>query len=284
MYDYLKVSQDASLFYIKNSVPKPRGVVVMCHGFTNHSGDYDVYARLLNEHQYSVYRYDMRGHGKTKSERGDIDSFETYVKDLHTIIRLATRENIHIPLFTLGFSMGGLISALYGVQYPNSLSGQVFLGPAVGYVSAVRGPNKLALKVMNKIADDLLVKFSGDSLELNNPVQKEALERDYAFTSKNPLKLSYFTVRFAKTVFIDGAETILSQLKYYRYPVLIAQGENDPTVPKDISETFYDKIRSKDKQLKIYPNMNHVLYDEPNGMVVMQESVDWLNDRTTPRV
>lgn len=75
----------------------------------------------------------------------------------------------------------------------------------------------------------------------------------------------------------------MSQLKYYRYPVLIAQGENDPTVPKDISETFYDKIRSKDKQLKIYPNMNHVLYDEPNGMVVMQESVDWLNDRTTPR-
>lgn len=36
MYDYLKVSNTDSLFYIKDIVTNPRGVVLMCHGFTNH--------------------------------------------------------------------------------------------------------------------------------------------------------------------------------------------------------------------------------------------------------
>lgn len=282
MYDYLKVSNTDSLFYIKDIVPNPRGVVLMCHGFTNHSGDYDVYARELNKNNYSVYRYDMRGHGKTISEKGDIDTYKTYITDLHTMVRMATRENIHIPLFTLGFSMGGLVSALYGIEYPNSLSGQVFLGPAVGYVSGVRGPNRLGIKLASKLADDMLVKFTEDSLEINNPIKKETLEKDYMYTRKNPMRLSYFTVRFARSVFIDGAEDLMSRREFYRYPTFIAQGEEDPTVPKDVSESFYELIQSKDKTLKIYPGMRHVLYDEPNGMEVIQDTIDWLNNRTSP--
>ena len=55
MFDYLNVSDNVSLFYMKHLVPNPRGTIVMCHGFTNHSGDYEHYIKMLNAENYSEY-------------------------------------------------------------------------------------------------------------------------------------------------------------------------------------------------------------------------------------
>ncbi len=281
MFDYLNVSDNVSLFYMKHLVPNPRVTIVMCHGFTNHSGDYEHYIKMLNAENYSVYSYDMRGHGKTSSELGDLDHYQTYINDLHVMVRMALRENLHIPLFTLGFSMGGLVSAMFGVQYPNTLSGQLFLGPAVGYVAAVEGNLKYLTSLGGKIAPNLWVEFKGDTISLNDPRKKETLEDNFVFTSKNPLQRKYYTMRFVNTVFVAAPNYLLDVLQDYRYPCFIMHGALDKTVHPSVGKHFYDTISSKDKSWKLYEGMHHVLYDEPDGDTVIMDSIAWLNARTS---
>lgn len=283
MDNYLLVSNNDQLFYLVDRVKNPRGVVIMCHGFSNHLGEYEVYAKALNKRGYTVYRYDMRGHGKTMSELGDIDTYQTYIYDLHTIVRMALRENVHVPLFTLGFSMGGLVSALFGIEYPNTLSGQVMIGPAVGYPRAINPRLKVLMNGLNMLAEDSLLHFKDGVIEFNSPKEKAELELKYHMRAENPMRTEYFTVRFLKTIFVDATSEVLRTMHSYRYPCYIAHGADDHTIPVAVSQHFYDTIASKDKELKVYEGMGHVLYNEPNGKQVIQDSIDWLDDRTTKK-
>ena len=57
----------------------PVAVVVVVHGFVEHSGRYAELAGRLNREGYAVYAMDLRGHGKSKGERVFISSFDEFL-------------------------------------------------------------------------------------------------------------------------------------------------------------------------------------------------------------
>ena len=65
--EYMFESFDGTELYGKtDSVADPRGVVVIVHGLCEHQGRYDYLTMRLNARGYSVYRFDHRGHGRSK--------------------------------------------------------------------------------------------------------------------------------------------------------------------------------------------------------------------------
>ena len=52
------------------TIDAPRGVVLISHGASEHSGRYDRFARALNEAGFAAVALDHRGHGRTGSATG----------------------------------------------------------------------------------------------------------------------------------------------------------------------------------------------------------------------
>ena len=121
---------------------RPRGVVVISHGFNSHSGYYDWTARQLNAAGMAVYAVDLRGRGKSDGERFYVQSFDEYVSDVHTVTTHARAAHPALPVFVLGHSAGGVVSCRYALEHQAELAGLIcesfaFQVPAPDFALAV---------------------------------------------------------------------------------------------------------------------------------------------------
>jgi acylglycerol lipase len=264
----VSVGDGVELFASKNPVDHPKAVVVLVHGLAEHSGRYDHVAARLNTFGYSVYRFDNRGHGRSGGERGFIGDYQLFLEDADTIVRGARQENPGIPVFMLGHSMGGFITACYGLKYPDRLSGQVLSGAGVILVPAVKDYEFFDFDA----APHTLVPNSLTASVSRDPEVVKAYVDD-------PLVLKEFTFKLIGEIAIKGAKRIMETMGAYRYPCLILHGGDDQLVPADASKYFYEHISSGDKQLKIYDGLFHEILNEPEKEIVLEDIHQWIEMR-----
>ncbi|MCX8123696.1 MAG: lysophospholipase [Spirochaetes bacterium] len=255
-----------TLFAIKDVIDKPKGIVIIVHGLCEHCGRYSHVVSKLNEAGYSVYRFDNRGHGKSEGERTYIDSFQQFIDDMDAVVQTAKNENPGMPIFTLGHSMGGFISAAYGIQHPHLFKGQIFSGAAVMILPDLRGLLTMDYKSQgkNRIPNSLAEKISQDPDVVKN-------------YQNDPLVLKDFTFMLMGEVFLKGGQWIEENRAQYNYPCLILHGGNDQIVTPEASKTFYESIASHDKTLKIYPGLFHEILNEPTKDMVIADITHWLD-------
>ncbi|MCX5744772.1 MAG: lysophospholipase, partial [Proteobacteria bacterium] len=112
-----------------------RGVVVIVHGLKDYSARYDATATRLAAGGYSVYAFDLRGHGRSAGPRVDPGTWTRYVDDLEQFLtRVETAEPAR-PVFLFGHSMGGAIATLAAERHRSpsggKLAGLALSGPAL---------------------------------------------------------------------------------------------------------------------------------------------------------
>src|SRR5918997_6732493 len=77
-------------------VEAPRGVVLLAHGASEHSGRYDRFARALNEARFAAVALDHRGHGRTGGSGGPAlmgpGGGHAVVDDVHELRAAAAAE------------------------------------------------------------------------------------------------------------------------------------------------------------------------------------------------
>jgi alpha-beta hydrolase superfamily lysophospholipase len=115
----------------------PRGVVVVAHGYAEHFGRYEDFARHLASRGLAVVGLDHRGHGRSGGPRGHCLDFDEMVQDLRTLVALAESWWPGVPRVLFGHSMGGVIAFLYLLRHPDTvragaLSCAAFAVPAQG--------------------------------------------------------------------------------------------------------------------------------------------------------
>lgn len=107
---------------------------MISHGVASHSGVFNDFAKTMNNNAIAVYRFDHRGHGKSDGrDKIHIKSYFEMVEDLRLVVKKAKQENPNTPIFVLGHSMGGHISALYGTKYPNEVDGFILAAGVLRY-------------------------------------------------------------------------------------------------------------------------------------------------------
>lgn len=267
---YIK-SNGAYIYYRKNLVKDSKAVIVINHGYGEHLGRYDYIVEKLNNEGYSVYRHDLRGHGKSKSKRGHIDSYDEFIWDTDKVVEKAILENKNKNIYMLGHSMGGMITLIYGLKYSEKLKGQIFSGPAVGTLPKVKGIKGKILKILGNILPNF---------KIRNLVGKD-ISRDLEVVEdykNDPLVLEFATSKFFKEFLIDSIEYINKNICYYKLPCLILHGEEDKIVPLDISKNLYQKIASKDKKMISYKGLYHEILKEPEKDKVIEDIIFWLNN------
>ncbi|WP_305269956.1 alpha/beta fold hydrolase [Moraxella sp. ZY210820] len=126
---------DGLNLHLQKDIPnaRPKAVVVISHGLASHSGVFGDFAKTMNANDIAVYRFDHRGHGKSDGRDSiHIKSYFEMVEDLRLVVQKAKAENPNTPVFVLGHSMGGHISALYGTKYPHDVNGFILAGGGYG--------------------------------------------------------------------------------------------------------------------------------------------------------
>ena len=85
-----------------------RGTVILVHGYTDHAALYRHLVQHLLEQRWDVLMYDLPGHGLSGGQRLAIDSFDTYARQLASILR-RHQSRLQAPWVGIGQSTGSAI-------------------------------------------------------------------------------------------------------------------------------------------------------------------------------
>ena len=256
------------LFHIRDIPGDPKAIIVLVHGLAEHCGRHDYVVQKLNDFGYGVYRFDNRGHGRSGGKRGYLDDFQKFIDDADLFVDRAKKENPELPIFMLGHSMGGFITAGYGAKYPGKLKGQIFSGPVI-----IELPIFETLKEMDvENAPETPIPNSLSALICRDRRVVEDYEND-------PLVLKETTLKLLTNVFIDGVAWLGEKLENYTYPCLILHGGDDQIVDNASAHYLYEHISSKDKGIKIYDAFFHEILNEAEKDQVLSDIQRWIEKR-----
>ncbi|KAL6853628.1 hypothetical protein ACP4OV_019657 [Aristida adscensionis] len=260
---------------------EPKALVFICHGYGSECSISmgDTAARLVNS-GYAVFGIDHEGHGKSSGPKGYISDFGDVVKDCSDYFKSVCEkpENRYRKRFLYGFSMGGTVVLQLHRKDPLYWDGAVLLSPMCKISDDMRPPPVVvtALKMICAVAPSWRVIPAPDMIDkvCKDPqYKKEIRSNPYMYRGKMALQ----TGRELLTVSLD----IEKNLHEVSLPFLVLHGEDDVVADPSGSKLLQERASSRDKTLKLYPGMWHVLMGERPEDVerVFAAVISWLEDR-----
>ncbi len=227
------------------AAPDPRYVVVLAHGYGEHSRRYDHVAEALVADGGTVIALDHAGHGRSEGERALVQDVQDLVADVDTVVDRAAGHNL--PVVLLGHSMGGLIATRYAQQHAEKLTALVLSGPVIG-----GNPGFAQLLEMDPIPEI--------------PIDPAALSRDPAVGEAYGADELVYHGPFRRETLLAmfGAVEHVAAGPKLELPVLWLHGELDELAPYDVSGEAAAKIRTPSWQEKMYPGAMHEILNETN--------------------
>jgi len=232
-----------------------KAVLLVAHGFAEHSGRYGNLVDYFVPMGYAVYALDHRGHGRSDGERVQVENFSDYLTDLKTFFDFTRKENPDTMIFLVGHSMGAMISTAYAVEYQKELAGLILSGGGI-MTSDAPPPPTTPNRVLNASAlshDQAVVDaYVNDPLVYRGPIPE----------------------RSAMTEMRKQLPGLVPGIKL---PVLIMAGAGSPMGDGARSQALYDVVGSEDKTLKLYEGLYHEIFNEPEHPQVMADIEAWLD-------
>jgi acylglycerol lipase len=216
----------------------------------------------------AVYALDLHGRGKSDGERFYLDKFQDYLDDVHALVMLARSCEPGLPVFLLGHSAGGVVSAVYALEHQAELAGLICESFAFQVyapefaLAVVKGLSHVAphAHVLNLRTED----FSRDpkvvQFMLNDPLIAHEVQP---------------TRTVAELVLAD--ERLKREFPLITLPVLILHGTADKVTKPAGSQLFFDTAGSGDKTLKLYDGYAHDLLNDLGKEKVMADIQAWID-------
>lgn len=259
----IKTYDDYELYTKYSTIDNPKGVIIFSHGFVEYSAHYSKLPMMFAKCGYNVMMYDVRGHGRTTAPLGDLKAFEDYADDLNRIVAWLQDQDSTLPIFTMGFSLGGMITALYGVMYPYGIQGQILMGPGIIPQPQFENLTEESISIH---------KF----LELMNTKGDGGIRQLVAMDS--PYVLSKATRTFLEESLVKAQRFIWDNLTMYQHPILVLQGAKDPIIKASGTKSFYEALNVADKTYKEYPDFEHDMLRIKDAQSVVNDIASWCDD------
>jgi acylglycerol lipase len=267
---FLKGVREANIYY-QSWLPEsePKAALLIVHGLAEHSGRYGNVVDHFVPLGYAVYGIDHLGHGKSDGERVYVKRFDDYTNTLKVYFDKIRGSQPGRPIFLVGHSMGGLISAMYLLDHQAELAGAVLSGPAVKIPNDVT----LATIFVGKILSALIPKFGLLALDATGVSRDSSVVQ--AYVSDPLVHRGKMTARLAAEM-LQAMQTVSGQAARITLPILILQGSADRLVDPAGAQMLYGAVSSADKEIKIYDGFYHEVFNEPEHDKVLQDVEIWL--------
>lgn len=251
---------------------EPRAVVVLAHGYGEHARRYDHVAERFGAAGLSMYALDHRGHGRAGGKRVRVRHMKEFVADFRDLVDKARAENPDRKVIVLGHSMGGGIVFAYGVQHAQDYDLMVLSGPAIAAHTGVSKAKAIIGKAIGSIFPNLPI----EAIDAEHVSRDPQVVADYkadplVYRGKVPAGIG-------KALLIVGEKMHLLA-PGITAPLLVVHGEEDKLVAADGSRRLVEHVGSHDVELKVYPELFHEVFNEPERDRVLDDVVTWISAR-----
>jgi alpha-beta hydrolase superfamily lysophospholipase len=244
-------------------------VVVLAHGYGEHAARYGHVARRFGAAGLITYALDHRGHGRAGGKRVRVRHMSEFVADFRSLVAIATAENPGLPRIVLGHSMGGGIVLAYGAQYPSEYDLMVLSGPAIAAHTGVSKPKALLGKLVGSVLPDLPIEqIDPDAVSRDPAVVADYKADPLVYRGKIPAGIG--------KALLMVSEAMPGLAAKITVPLLVVHGGEDRLVSATGSERLVACVASADVELKIYPQLYHEVFNEPERDRVLDDVTDWI--------
>ena len=252
----------------------PKAVIIIIHGYAEHSGRYAHVAEYLASHGYAVETFDLRSHGKSAGKRVFIRSFDEFLSDVEIFLKRVQERHQGKNLFLLGHSMGGTIAVLFAITRKSALKGVILSGATLKLSDDISPFLVRISSILGKILPKLpTVKVDRDALSHDLEVMKKYDNDPLVYQGGIPARTG--------AEFTRATKLIQKQMELVTLPMLIMSGTADRLSDPEGSKQLYERAQSKDKTLKLYDGLYHEILNELEKEQVLGDIVDWLDGHSS---
>ena len=259
-----------SLFYRGWEADEPLAALLVVHGLAEHSGRYAEFGRELASFRINTYALDLRGHGLSDGRRGHTDRFDLLLQDVDRFRReVEGCSEGELPLFLLGHSMGGLITARYIEEYESRFHGAIITSPWLATALPVPRWKMLAANILNRLLPSLPINAGIDETLLSHDPIAVARYRD------DPLVHGKITPRMFAEV-SQAMGLVMQRSERIRIPLLLLLAGDDRLVDTRKSEAFARSLTAADVTIRVLPDYFHEVLNDFDPAIAMHEIRDWI--------
>jgi len=226
----------------------PQRIVIIVHGYAEHSGRYGHVAGALASHGAVVVAEDHLGHGLSEGERALITDFSHVVDDLETLAGIAVERYGDLPIVLVGHSMGGLLSSRLAQRHEGRIAGLVLCGAVIGDWNWAR---------------DVLEKPEMPE----PPTDWSGMSRDPQAVHEYSTDPLVYRDRYKRSLLeaeVVALDEFNAQIDRMTMPVLFLHGDADPFVPYRTSLDAAKAFPTYDLSVRVYPGARHEVLNETN--------------------
>ncbi|BGP39175.1 hypothetical protein JCM10449v2_003113 [Rhodotorula kratochvilovae] len=279
--------------------PKREADLVFIHGINDFGGKFGMHASKFLDAGYRVIVPDLPGHGRSTGIHVYSDAVYEVIKDValqdSRIVQEAGGSYTQTrKVFVAGQSLGGFTAALtclkYGAPLDTSLpsasstsfrptiSGGMFLCPMLA-ISPDSRPSalvELVARALASVAGPFPLAAANKGKNSEDPLVEEIFNRDPQ-TYHGRLRIA------TGLAILQGILSLNAQQAHLRVPFLLCHGTGDRVTSYHGSEELYRLAGSTDKEIKLYPEYQHILLrkgrddaDDARRQTVLGDMLDWL--------
>ncbi|MBS7007187.1 alpha/beta hydrolase [Anaerostipes sp.] len=291
---FLKSDADGHRLHVLLLAPetKPKAVVQICHGMSEHKERYLKFMKYLLSFGYAAVIHDHRGHGKSIERKDDLGYFydtagKAVVEDAHQVTKWAKEQFPDVPLHLFGHSMGSLVVRCYLKKYDEELASLTVCGspsrnalakPAVWMAQTACRINgerkkgvffqKLAFGTFQKILKEDESENGWISYDRKNVKKYDDDPLDgFVFTNNGFLNLFHLMDEtYSKKGWCMGNPDL---------PILFIAGQDDPCIVSEKefwkAVSFLKHMGYKNIRGKLYKGCRHEILNEKCSEEVFKE-------------
>ena len=235
-----------------------KAAILFVHGYGEYAGRYKSIGENFQKEGISFYTLDLQGHGRSEGDRIHIEKFDDYVDEVIQYTHIIKKKLNNTPLFLMGNSMGGCISAFTGLR--EKFRGVILVSPMLKVKAEVAKPH---LVMIASFISSLLPKLTIPGEKLDIHLLTHSKEGYESYVNSPYCYQGSFKANGAYQNLL-ATQRIQELAPKADYPFFILQSENDYAVDPEGSKSFYQNASSNDKKLHIYEGAYHHLLSEPS--------------------
>lgn len=241
----------------------PRWALLLAHGFGDHSGRWERYARRLLAAGGTVLACDHAGHGRSDGPRASIADFDAAARDYLGL--LSTPElPAGVPVLLAGHSMGGLIAARAAMLAERELGGVILsstlLGPWPQASAALTSREASATLPTAAVGHPLLdgsARLDPTALSRDPEIVRLFVADDLCYAGAFPTPTLRAWLRLQELLADAPAGSIDA-------PTLYLHGGADPLLRHRESVATLARLVAEDLEVRVFARTRHSIYNEIN--------------------
>ena len=255
-----------------------KAVIIISHGFSEHSGSYIEIAQELCDAGFACLIPDQRGHGAppvgigTKKWHGIIPGYQSFIGDIEAVTNKARELSPSSPIVLYGHSMGGGIvlntllrmSKAQQAQYACTIVEAPWLGLYDEFSTFTRG----LLGVLSRIAPKVRVKRSpSDETLSSDPERAKNITEDELYHG-------YLSFHMLNEI-MKACDYAMENAKQLSVPTLLALADKEVVVNNNSMREF-SKSAGEIVTLKEYDSL-HAIHNDDKRELFCKDMIEFID-------